>query len=108
MRTTLIIIGSLIVTILLVFLIGYTDVFYTHTVGKAKKNADREVYKESQPYNDGMAQELSKLKAEYEKAPDEQSRNAIESVIRHDYADFDETNLQSEGLRTWLVNMRGF
>jgi hypothetical protein len=91
-----------------VFVLGYTNVFYTKTVVKSQQNADREVFKETQSYNDGMAQELSKLKLEYEKATDPVDRNAIEFKIKHDYADFNEQNLQSEGLKAWLIKMRGF
>ena len=107
-KIVLSVIAGIVVITSLVFVIGYTDVFYAHTIGKAKQNAQQEVYKESQPYIDGMAQELSKLKLEYDRATDEKDKNAISFTIKHDFADFDENKLQSDGLRVWLIQMRGF
>jgi hypothetical protein len=87
---------------------GWFGVFKTKTIGKQQQNANREVFKETQSYVDGMAQELSNLKFEYDKATEDIDKKAIENKIRHDFADFNENNLQSEDLRTWLKTIRGF
>jgi Tfp pilus assembly protein PilO len=108
MKVALIVIACIILTAALVFGLGYSGVFYTKTVGKAQQNAEREVFKNSQSYNDGMAQELSKLKTEYEQDTCQIDKNAIANKIRQDFADFDESNLQSQNLKTWLIQIRGF
>jgi len=87
---------------------GYFGVFYTKTVGKAQENAKREVYKETQSYNDGMAQELVKIKTEYDQAKDSIDKNALKYRIQHEYANFDEQKLESESLKNWLIKIRGF
>jgi hypothetical protein len=85
---------------------GWFGVYYTKTVGKAQQNAERTVFKETQSYNDGMAQQLSKLKLEYETSKDSIDKKAIKYKIVQDYADFNAENLQNEGLRQWLEKMR--
>ena len=87
---------------------GYFGVFYTKTVGKAQENAKREVFKQTQVYNDGMAQELVKLKGEIEKETDPAAKNALLFTLRHDFANFDESKLESQDLRDWLITNRGF
>jgi hypothetical protein len=85
---------------------GWFGVYYTKTVGKAKQNAERSVFKETQSYNDGMAQQLSKLKLEYEMSKDSTDKAAIRYKIVHDYADFNTDNLQDESLKNWLRTMK--
>ena len=87
---------------------GYFGVFYTKTVGKAQENANREVFKQTQSYNDGMAQELVKIKTEYDQAKDSTDKKALVFRVQHDYANFDESKLESESLRCWLIKIRGF
>jgi len=87
---------------------GWFGVFKTKTVGKAQENAKYQVFKQTQSYNDGMAQQLSKLKSEYDADKDPQDKNALAFKIKQDYANFDESNLQSESLKSWLIQIRGF
>ena len=87
---------------------GWLGVFRTKTFGKEQENANREVFKQTQSYNDGMAQELAKIKLEYEQAKDTVDKNALAFKVRHDYANFNEKNLESESLRSWLIKIRGF
>lgn len=90
------------------FTFGWVDVYQTKTIGKAKENAKREVFKQSQTYNDGQALELVKLKSEYESTKDSTSRNAIVFTIKQEFGNFDESKLESQGLKDWLIRMRGF
>ena len=87
---------------------GYFGVFYTKTVGKAQENAKREVFKSTQVYTDGMAQELVKLKGEIENETDPAAKNALLFTLKHDFANFDETKLESPDLKEWLIANRGF
>ena len=87
---------------------GWFGVYYTKTVGKAQENANREVFKQTQSYNDGMAQELVKIKTEYDQAKDSTDKKALVFRVQHDYANFDESKLESESLRSWLIKIRGF
>ena len=107
-KITLIVIGAIIGLLALSFLANEFEIFGIKLWGVRKENAKYEVYKNTQSYNDGMAQQLSKIKTEWDKSTDNADRNALESKIRMDYANFDERNLQSQQLQSWLVKIRGF
>jgi hypothetical protein len=112
MKATFITIGIILAIIVILCGIdlgtGYFGVLKTKTVGKAQENAKYQVFKQTQSYNDGMAQQLSKLKTEYDSAKTSQDKGAITFKIKQDYANFDESNLQSESLKNWLIQVRGF
>ena len=62
----------LIVSIGLGYVFGWNDVFYTKTVGKAKQNAERTVFEETQSYVEGKRQEA--------RAQSEQNANVLEDL----------------------------
>lgn len=92
LKVTLSILGVILATIILSFALGWTDVFYTKTVGKAKQNAETEVYYETQAFTDGKKREALKLYQEYKKA-DPEDRPAIKQLVSHSFANFDESKL---------------
>lgn len=55
----------------------------------------REVFKQSQAYNDGMRQQLSQEQIEYARSTKEQ-RDALRPIILHQYSDFDKSHLLPE------------
>jgi hypothetical protein len=71
-----------------------------------KEDARREVYEETKSYTHGMTQTLAKHKYEWDTKP--ANRKAIESVIRSQYADFDASNIREEGLKSFLIRIRGY
>lgn len=83
---------------------GWIDVFYTKTVGKAKQNAETEVYYETQSFVSGKKQEALKLYKEYQSGTREE-KQAIEQIISHSFADFDENKL-NEPLRSFIYNCK--
>lgn len=62
---------------------------------------EREVFKQTRSYNEGKAQELAKLHFEYMRAKPE-DRPAIVAMVRHAFAEYDETLIASPSLRQWL------
>ena len=84
------------------FGIGYYNVFYTKTVGKAQQNAKREVYETSQSYVEGKRQEASKLYKEYLRAKDDESKEVIMNVVAHSFANFDESLLNDSELQLFI------
>ena len=87
---------------------GWFGVFKTKTVGKAQQNANYEVYKNTQSYNDGMTQELSKIKTEYDADTSSIDRMALTQKIKQDFANYESNNIQSEALKSWLIKQRGY
>jgi hypothetical protein len=78
------------------FSIGWFQVAYTSTVGKAQQNAERKVFEQSQSYMEGKRQEVTKLKYEYLTTKDPQERAAIRATLRSSLANFDLTKLDPD------------
>jgi len=99
---------SLLVLVLLVslnFAFGFTDVFYTKTVVKAKQNANREVYEQSKSFVEGKRQSAIKYYKEYNKATDSQ-KQALKNIISQDFASFDEDKYLTGELRDFIHNCK--
>ena len=62
---------------LLSFSFGWFGVGYTKTVGKAQRNAETEVFKNSQTYVDGVVTNFEKQKLAYTLSKDSVERKAI-------------------------------
>jgi hypothetical protein len=101
MKIALSVIAGIIVVFGLVFLIGYTNVFYTHTVGKAQQNANREVFEQTQSYIEGKRQELVKLHHEWVKS-DADGKKDIEATIRVSFANFNQDNIIDPDMHSFL------
>jgi len=104
MKTIHIILLSILTLALIVvlsFAMGWTDVFYTKTVGKAKQNANREVFEQTQSFIEGKRQELVKLHHEWMMAND-QDKKTIEAVVRQSFANFDEKKIEQPELYAFL------
>ena len=85
------------------FGMGWTDVFYTKTVGKAQQNAERTVFEESQSYVEGKRQELVKYHHEWVTASKDE-KPAIEAVVRQSFANFDKNKVTDPELYSFLQN----
>ena len=100
MRDLLKIIGfALLILVLLLamsYAFGWFGVGYTKTVGKAKQDADRQVFEETQSYVEGKRQEALKLYREWNECEDMECKKGIESYVRTSFANFDETKLSPE------------
>lgn len=72
-----------------------------------RANVERQVFKSTKSYNEGMANDLANFKFEYEMSRDEVERMAIRRFIIDKYSDFDESKLQNYNLKQFLIQMRG-
>lgn len=107
MRTFKIILVSLGILIGLIgldFAFGYIGVFKTKTVGKARMDAEREVFENSQSYVEGKRQEALKFYKEYKSAEPEE-KVAIAQMVSHSFANFDEEKL-TEPLRSFVYKCK--
>lgn len=96
-----------IVVILLIFGTGLFDLAYQRYFGVRKENVRREVFEESRSYNQAKVQELAKYKLEYERATNKVEKQALEGVIRHKFADYNDDRLPIE-LQMFLEKIRGY
>ena len=72
-----------------IFIANEFTIFGTKFWGVRKENARREVFEQTQSYVEGKRQDLIKYHHEWAVAPEE-DKLAIETVIRQQFANFDE------------------
>ena len=85
---------------------GYLGVLKTKTVGKAEKNADREVFEQTQSFVESNRISAAKDYKEWLKS-DDGSRKALENLAAHRYANFDEQKYMYEGpVKVWIYRCK--
>lgn len=92
--------------IIIAFASGEGQAVYNKTIGKDVTNSENTKFHETQIYNDGMAQELSKDRKELQGTKDSTARGAIINDIISRFANFNQNNLQDESLRQFLIDVR--
>lgn len=93
------ILGKIVMWILVLAVIGGLFGFGARYFGV---NADREIFKQSVTYNEGMLDDLAKYKFEYDTAKDDIERAAIASLVRERFANFDKSKIENRDLRLFL------
>ena len=88
----------------LTWLVQGNEFFIYRTLAPKMEGVRRKVFEETKSYNQGMVQQLESLYLEHGKATDEH-KDAIESVVRHRFADYDESAVPSH-LRDFLNTCR--
>lgn len=91
-----------------IFLVSVTALAYKNIFGVANKNADRNIYKQSKSYTEGMAKDLAKYKYEYDTSKEDLEKKAIKDRIINDFGNFDSSKIKESELRNFLKEMRGF
>ena len=100
-------IGLLIIVLVFLFVIGLFELGWMKFFEPKKENIRREIFEETQSYVHGKIQDLAKYHDEYRKA-DVDEKESIRQLIILRFAEFDETQIRSAGLRQFLTNMRGY
>jgi len=95
---TILVIGGLIG---LSYAFGWIGVHQTKTIYKAKENAKREVFEQTQSYVEGKRQSALKYYQEYQKA-DESQKQGLKSIVSQDFANFDEDKYLTGELRNFI------
>ena len=90
------VVGAILLMMILSFAYGWFGVGYTKTVCKARQNAERTVFEESQSYVEGKRQFLNKEREEYKREKDPQAKEAIRQSILHEMANFDLDKLSND------------
>lgn len=90
-----------------VILIGSAicGIIWTRTIGVAQKDAEREAYKATAVYNEGMVDDLAKYYYEFNQA-DDVERSAIAKLIASRFSNFDESRIENKELRLFLEDCR--
>ena len=94
------VIGSIAVCGALIASIYFAPNIYQHFKMRYT-NADREVFKQSVTYNEGMLDDIAKYHYEYTQA-DEVGKKAIASLVRSRFANFDKSKIENIDLIKFL------
>lgn len=81
------------------------DFFLYKTFAPKYEQVRHDTFKQSQAYNDGMANELYKMRSEYASAKDDQTRDAIADMILHRASQYDTTRLPRD-LQAFIIKLR--
>lgn len=86
---------------------GWFGVGYTKTVSKAKQNADREVYENSNSFTKAKRQEIIKAYKEWNECEDIQCKKGIENILSLSIADFNEDKyIVDAKLKRWVKSIK--
>jgi cell division protein FtsW (lipid II flippase) len=80
------------------------DLWFYKTYAPKYEQARYNTFKQSQAYNDGMAQQLSHYRLQYQQA-DASGKALIRSTVLHDYAGYDSSHL-SPDLASFLDSLQ--
>lgn len=93
----------LVCILILAVLGGVGGVAYTKTIGKAQKNAEREVFKETVAYTEQETSFLAKSYKEYNDAETDSDKNAIMEYVIMRYPNLDIDSIDNDTLRQFYV-----
>ena len=100
--------GVVIALLLIVFAVGMLSLGWHKFFDPKVENVKREVFEQTQSRVHGTIQELARYYDQYNNASTGGDREAIRQFIIMRFSAFDEKMIDSEGLRNFLVSMRGF
>lgn len=99
------IVAFLVLSLGITWLVAGNDFFLFRFFAPRQEAVRREVFKQSQAYNDGMQSELDAMRFEYVKTTDPKARAAMASVILHRVSSYD-TMLLTPDLRNFIETLR--
>lgn len=91
----------------LMFYFGVVGNLFDSTITKQHLNIERDNFKESKSYVEGMVQDLSKYQREYDRATTDEEKQQILSYVANEYSNFDINNIESINLQNFLLKARG-
>lgn len=99
--------GGLILLVIVGWFLTGSSILTKKFFGTMNENVNREIFEETKSYNEGKTQQLAKYYQEYTAASDTVNKDAIRTVIKTMFADYDAEKLPPT-LKNFLINMRGY
>lgn len=93
---------SVVIVAAIIIVTSLGGIVWTRTIGVAQKDAEREAYKATITYNEGMLDDLAKYKFQYDSAEDDVERAAIAELVRNRFANFDKSRIENQDLINFL------
>lgn len=88
------------------FFTGKMDNVFLSTIGKERANIKRDIYKESKSYVEGMVEDLSNYKREFERTDDISEKEQIANMIDAEFSNFDINKIENQNLYNFLIDIR--
>lgn len=88
---------------IIIVLGGVIGVGYTLTIGKAQKNAEREVFKDSVAYTEQAASFLAKSYKEYNDAESDEDKDAVMEYVIMRYPNIDTDSIDNDTLKQFYL-----
>ena len=107
MKISLKIIGAFFGAIAIVFILELVGLGFSKFFEPKRENIRREIFEETKSYVHGKTQDLSKYYNEWRKA-ETKDKEAIESLVRMQFAEFDSENIRETKLKNFLTQIRGY
>ncbi|HUO56071.1 MAG TPA: hypothetical protein VMU27_01400 [Candidatus Paceibacterota bacterium] len=104
MRVIGTVVGFVVVVLGLTWVVQGNDFFLYRYFGPQYANVQREIFEQTAPYNQGMAQDLRRMQEEY-LAADADHKPALAEVILHNYASYDLNKLPAD-LRDFYAQVK--
>lgn len=92
-----------VIVLVLTLLGGISGVIFTRTIGKAKVDAEREVFKSSVAYNEQASSFLAKSYNEYIKAESETDKKAVMEYVVMRYPNLDVDKIDNDTLQKFYI-----
>jgi len=99
--------SSIVIVVAIVFALGLAGLGWKAFFKPKHANIERKVFENQKSYTHGMTQELAKHYGEYQKA-DLEEKEILRNIIKARFADFDETKIRTQALRSFLTKVRGY
>lgn len=93
----------LIGVVVLIIFSGIFGIGYTLTIGKAQKNAEREVFKSSVAYTEQAASFLAKSYKEYNDAETDADKKTIMEYVIMRYPNLDTSSIDNSTLKQFYI-----
>lgn len=97
---------AVIIGVVVICALTFGGLAYRRYFAPKSQSIDREVFKETKSYNEGMVQDLSKDKLELSQTKDKDARKAIVEHIIEKYSNFDENRIENRELRNFLIEIK--
>ncbi len=100
-------VGGLVLLLALSWIFTGNDFFLYKAFAPKQEAVRREVFKQSQAYNDGMANQLADIQRQYATTTDTNAKLVLLSTTYHRYASYDASQLPGE-LQLFLASVRSY
>lgn len=99
---------SFIGLIALVFILELLELGFFGFFEPKRENIKREIFENTKSYIHGKIQDLALRYGEHQTAETQNDKEIIENMIKMQFTTFDESKIENEKLKDFLIKIRGY